>query len=254
MGYRLIMILLIVALGTGCSATTTVTLTPTPAATLAPTATLTPTLIPTPTPIATPTLTPTPTATQTPTVTPTRVVKKIDLRQAHEQGLIYLEIAGNGLTSLLILVGLTSADPLDVTIVAGTWFQSLNQDVQDMIATETKIVSLESQGDAEILQIRAACVMMTRDVPQRGDPFVLGTSQPNPNVIKLISHPDFLSASLRVQQFAIWTITDNPSRDQYAGIIARVGASGPPTDDEFKQIRALFDKVGIWYGDYYALR
>jgi hypothetical protein len=65
--------------------------------------------------------------------------------------------------------------------------------------------------------------------------------------------PDFSKQSFRVQQFAIWTITDNPTRKGYVGLGTFVSGSGP-SDAEMAKIKALFTAAGIDQKKYQALR
>lgn len=57
---------------------------------------------------------------------------------------------------------------------------------------------------------------------------------------------------LRVQQFAIWTITDNPTKDGYVGI-GSFGFGSGPGKTELARIKALFKAAGIPTTKYRAL-
>ncbi|MBI5650136.1 MAG: hypothetical protein HZC40_06795 [Chloroflexi bacterium] len=61
----------------------------------------------------------------------------------------------------------------------------------------------------------------------------------NPDLSALINLPDFTKEPIRVQQFAIWTITDNPARDAYMPV-SDAQTSGGPMTAEFTRIRELF--------------
>ena len=57
-----------------------------------------------------------------------------------------------------------------------------------------------------------------------------------------------------MRKFAIWTITDNPERDGYIGIVTALGIFGSGHGDkEIEKIRVLFIKAGIQIGQYKAL-
>jgi hypothetical protein len=64
--------------------------------------------------------------------------------------------------------------------------------------------------------------------------------------------PEFYTETYRVQQFAIWTITDNPARGEYIGI-GTFGLGTRPSDEEMNEIRYLFETAGIATGQYQAL-
>jgi len=59
----------------------------------------------------------------------------------------------------------------------------------------------------------------------------------------------------RVQQFAVWTITNNPKRNGYVGLTSGFSVFGSgPDDEEIDAIRHLFDMADIDMGKYRALR
>ena len=62
----------------------------------------------------------------------------------------------------------------------------------------------------------------------------------------------FGDETFRFQQFAIWTITDNPSRDEYVGLVY-FGLGSGPSDEEMLTIDALFEAAGISTAKYQAL-
>jgi len=55
-----------------------------------------------------------------------------------------------------------------------------------------------------------------------------------------------------VKKLAIWTITDNPERDECVGI-GYWGIGTGPSDEEIERIRILFIKAGITISRYKAL-
>jgi hypothetical protein len=72
------------------------------------------------------------------------------------------------------------------------------------------------------------------------------------DLLKLLGLSDFQDETFRVQQFAIWTITDNPARDGYVGLGRFVYGTGPE-DEEIERIRILFERAGISIDKYRAL-
>jgi hypothetical protein len=78
--------------------------------------------------------------------------------------------------------------------------------------------------------------------------------RPHEDLIRLLTEPSFSGQEFRVQQFAIWTITDNPGRYGYVGL-SRFGISGTgPSDEEMELIRQLFTSAGIPLEHYQALQ
>jgi hypothetical protein len=92
---------------------------------------------------------------------------------------------------------------------------------------------------------------MYDDVPEPGDQFALH-APPEGDLSKLLGVSEFRSASFRIQQFAIWTITDNPSRGGYVGL-GMFGFGTGPSEEEMEEIRSFFRKAGISLGRYRAL-
>lgn len=69
----------------------------------------------------------------------------------------------------------------------------------------------------------------------------------------LLQRPQFGRAPFRVQQFAVWTLTDNPSRRGFVGLGSGISGTGP-SDEEIDAIRALFEAAGVAPGAYRATR
>jgi hypothetical protein len=70
--------------------------------------------------------------------------------------------------------------------------------------------------------------------------------------VALLKAPDFAGQTFRVRQFAIWTITDNPTRTGYVGL-GSFGIGSGPRDEEIAVIRQLFVKAGLDPTAYLAL-
>jgi hypothetical protein len=71
----------------------------------------------------------------------------------------------------------------------------------------------------------------------------------------LLAVPTFGEQPFRVDQFAIWTVIENPRRHDYVhlGTAFEIIGSGP-SDEELGTIRDLFEEAGIDPADYRALR
>jgi hypothetical protein len=229
------------------AATPEPTAAPTPTPTPAPTPTPTPAPTPTPTPAPTPTPTPAPTPTPTPTPPPLAV----DIAEAVTSDLVDATISGDGLQEIDFTLKSNSNDPLDVSIPRGTIFETPSAGVQSMVAIEDKSVYLESLGSVVSGSVDTACASMDLDMPQGADAFTI-SAQPVPDdLVKLLNLLDFDGETFRVKQFAIWTITDNPTRDGYVHLGTGIIGSGP-SDEEMNRINTLFVNAGISASDYYA--
>src|SRR3990170_7702427 len=82
-----------------------------------------------------------------------------------------------------------------------------------------------------------------------GDAFTISTGAASARLLRLLAVPDFADASFRGQQFAVWTITDNPARTGYVGL-GSFGVGSGPSNDEMAEIKALFKKAGLDVTDY----
>jgi hypothetical protein len=150
----------------------------------------------------------------------------VELTEAEDQGLVQVEASGNGLEWLKIVLDSLSDLPLEVTIEPGTVFEAHSAGTQSMVIRERKVVYLNPR-ERTVLKLLAACADMMLDTPDDIDGFTLKRTPTQEDLVKLLNLPDFLEESFRVQQFAIWTITDNPSRSGYVGLGYDEYGSGP---------------------------
>lgn len=197
-----------------------------------------------------------PATTQTATTTPPpstaqSPAEQVELIEAESQGL--LEVNGSGrssITSIQIKIISKSDKSLQVTILPGTMFIA-GTGVQNMVATAKRVIFLERNATVNV-SIIAACANMHLNVPEATDSFELGSEPIPEDLIKLLALEDFTENSVRTMQFAIWTITDNPERDDYVGI-GSFGIGTGPTDEELAAIIELFRRAGISISQYQAL-
>ncbi len=176
----------------------------------------------------------------------------ISLDDAVAQGLVTIATDGNGLDSVELTLSARRPGSLVVTIPAGTIFAATSGGVQNMVVREEQTVVLEG-ADAEVsLTVPAACINMTLEAPLTGNHFSLG-GPAGGDLARLVNLPTFRERPFRVQQFAIWTITDNPAPDEYAGI-GSYGMGSGPSQEEMQLVRALFAEARISTNKYQALR
>jgi len=182
-------------------------------------------------------------------------VELVDLIEAKRRGLA--EVAASGVGSLdRILLTLTSnsAKVLRVAILPGTIFNSQSASIQSMLVLTETPVFLIPHERSESIKVDAACGNMRLDLPGKSDTLALSLSPASGDLMKLLSLPDFQEETTRVRQFAIWTITDNPGRHDYMGIVTGFQIFGTgPSDEEIGKIRVLFEKSGIPTNKYEAL-
>lgn len=189
--------------------------------------------------------------THLPTPTPRGLV--IDLAEAEEQGLVKAEVTGRSLETIDLLLESLAPDPLEITIEIGTIFQAQSSGTQNMVVIEATSVFLEAKGSVVSTGAHVACASMHRSIPDEEDGFTISREPMPADLLKLLNLPAFQEAYSFVQQFAIWTITDNPPPDGYRGL-GYFGVGYPPDEEEMAEIRALFEEAGIPTENYQALR
>lgn len=188
------------------------------------------------------------------TATPSTLPEKAELRQALADGLVSVAGTGDGLQQLDLELTSEVDRALDVTIEAGTLLEPRARGTQQMIVMGAQTVSL-SAGESVSVSLDVACGEMNQDQPTGDDSFRVLNDQPAPDLVRLLAVPELADASDRVEQFAIWTITNNPKRNDYVGLTSGFSVFGSgPDDEEIDQIRTLFEAAGIDLGNYRALR
>ena len=189
--------------------------------------------------------------THLPTPTPRGLV--IDLVEAEEKGLVEADIVGRDLDWIDLVLESLTPDPLEVTIPIGTLLEAQSSGTQNMVVIEESMVFLETEASSEPVVLRVACANMELHIPDEEDQFTISREPVPDDLIQLLNLPAFQEAGSFVQQFAIWTITDNPPRDGYRGL-GYFGVGYPPDEDDLADIRALFEEAGIPTENYQALR
>jgi hypothetical protein len=181
------------------------------------------------------------------------VISEIGLGEAKAMDLVETTVSGSGITSITLQLQSTSTAPLNVLVSPGTVFEAQSADVQDMVVTEAREVLLSSYGSSEVLSIPAACANMHLDAPESSDTFTTRRAPISEDLPKLLSVPGFPDETFRVQQFAIWTITENPNcQASYRGLGAWGFGSGPD-EEEMERIETLFEEAEISTNKYPAL-
>lgn len=176
----------------------------------------------------------------------------MELSAAEASKLVEVKLTDADLQFLDLTLKLRGANPLEVIIPAGAVFMSQSNRVQNMMVRMRQTVILTPAEPQADVTIPVACINMAREVPTAHDKLTLGSTVVSGDLLKLLQNPDFLHQSFRVQQFAIWTITDNPSLTQYVGITS-TGVGGQPGDAEIQSVRNLLVKAGIDTRKYKAM-
>lgn len=185
---------------------------------------------------------------------PTGPDQDVELRQALSDGLVSVTGTGDGLQSLDLELTSEVDFDLNVTIDVGTQLEPRARGTQLMVVLEAQTVSLAGHATAEVT-LEVACAEMNRDQPTGDDTFRVLDDLPQADLLRLLEAPEFGDQSGRVQQFAVWTITNNPRRNDYVGLTSGFELFGTgPDDDEIAAIRDLFEIAGIDTSKYRALK
>ncbi len=179
---------------------------------------------------------------------------EIMLFEAQFMELVEVNALGTGnLESIKLNITSKSDERLQLIILPGTIFESQTAGIQSMVVIEEKIVLLEPYETAELVEVNAASCNMQLDIPSESNVLTLSMTPASGELMRLLNLSEFQDFDFRIQQFAIWTITDNPGRDEYVGI-GYFGLGTGPSDEEIDIIQGLFEMAGIPVGDYRALR
>ena len=161
-------------------------------------------------------------------------------------------IQGAGLQKMEITLESNIDVSILITIIPGTLFITASSSVQTMVARELREIILEPFAEIS-LELDVACAEMHLDAPGPGDSFTAVWPPTIPGLSKLVSSASFIEEdSFRVQQFATWVITDNPSRGNFVRL-GSIGTGSGPSEEELTRIRQLFVEAGISTDEYRAL-
>ena len=132
-----------------------------------------------------------------------------------------LEIANEAKTQMDLMINPKLLDNCDKS-----------SSVQSVVTVNAQNLILTSHGTV-LATLSSACINMHLDQPNGQNSFTIRTTPTSSDLIKLINLTYFNSETARVKQFAIWTITDNPTRYGYTQLGSSGSYSGP-TDAEMQ--------------------
>jgi hypothetical protein len=180
--------------------------------------------------------------------------RQIDLREAIEMGLLTTDVRGMSLERIEIELQVSAEleEPTELSIAPGTMFLAPSPDLQTMVVRSEMVLFLEPDERELSVELKVACASMTLKAPEGGETYMVQIEPPAQELSKLLGLPEFKDSSFRLQQFAIWVITNNPSRGGFVGL-GSGGQGSPPSADELSQIRDWFESAGIAIEDYAGL-
>jgi hypothetical protein len=185
---------------------------------------------------------------------PTGPAQDVELREALADGMVSVSGTGDGLQRLDVELTSKVDFDLDVSIEVGTQLEPRARGTQLMVVLEAQTVSLAANATAEVT-LDVACAEMHQEMPTGDDTFRVLDDVPTSDLVRLLETPEFRDFSGRVQQFAVWTITNNPKRNDYVGLTSGFSVFGTgPSNEEIASIRTLFEFAGIDTSKYRALK
>jgi len=201
------------------------------------------------------TLTETTATTETTTTQTTpQYVMETTLMEAATAGLIDLEISGcNSIDMIMLNITSQTDEKLEIIISPGRILESQPEGVCcNAMITQDERITLEPYAAIGPVYIDIASLSMLSDMPADDDTLEIG-SFVGGDLVKLLDLPDFYEQHFRIRQYAVWTITDNPGRNDYVSMNA-FGWGGGITETEINTIKNIFQLAGISTEDYRALR
>lgn len=162
----------------------------------------------------------------------------VTLADAVQRGWVRSRVTGNGLQSVDLTVTRRARRPLDVSIPAGTFFVSAGSS-QNMVACADSSADLSASRSADVT-VSAACANFYEAEPDQSNRFSVKAEHPDPMLRRLLAVIGRQNPDQNASQLAIWSITDNPSRDDVAGHIVPT-----PSDDDYHGAAHLLRAAGI---------
>ena len=185
--------------------------------------------------------------------TPTPAPPAIELAAAVSADKIAITLRGESLQGLELTIESKIDTSIRVVVNPATMLIPGASGTQSMVVIEKEVVTLEARETVEV-ELDVACAEMHDETPTSDDGFRLASKRAPSELVKLLKLPAFGDQEFRIQQFAIWTITDNPTRTGYVGLSSSDGSGGEPTATELERVANLFAEAGIPAGHYRALR
>ena len=167
-------------------------------------------------------------------------------------GLLTANVRGISLESIEVEVSLKVDESIELSILPGTTFLAPSPDLQTMVVRHQMYIFLEDKDEVS-LEVDVACANMRLDAPSGGEAYIVKIEPPAEELRKLMGLPEFQDASFRLQQFAIWTITDNPAKSQYVGL-GTGGEGSLPSNIELQTIASWFEAAGLALDNFPALK
>lgn len=176
----------------------------------------------------------------------------LTLVEAAQSGQVDIEITGDDLVNASAVFTSKADAPLAITLEAGTQLLSDKANVTNLALRQTIRFGL-LPGEKRELHLPVVSLNMKQNSPSIVDDFTVSAKAVKPELLQLLALPEFRFAPLRVQQYAVWVITDNPTVNGFVetGMFGRETA---PTSDELAEVRRLLEAAGLDPAKYKAFK
>lgn len=168
----------------------------------------------------------------------------LTLQEAIIEGIVVATITGNGLFQIQLNLKPNIDVNYEVVVEPGTFFISGSEGVQNMVVRQEQIIYLKPNLEIG-LELDVSCANMELKEPSYSDVFSISTEPINEDLLRLLKSENFSTLDLNVQQFAIWTITDNPYDTYSFTGIARGDSTERVTEKVIEIIRKQFELANI---------
>lgn len=171
------------------------------------------------------------------------------LPDAIDRNIVEASVTGDDLTEVSLSLRSICNEPVTIEVPVGTLFQPSSEQIQSMIVTSHLAIDLHPLEE-KATNISVACINMHLKVPGKSDRLSIAIAQSG--VLQdLLVTDEFSSAPFDIRQYAIWTITDNPTRQGYTSI-GSFGFGTGPDDDDMIKVFSLLVRAEVDPGKYRA--
>ena len=156
----------------------------------------------------------------------------LTLAQAIDQRLLDLSFQGVDLLQVVADVRRLPDRPLRLALMPGTLLTPANADsrYQAVIVREKRVLQIPAKGLAVRFRIPVLALSMSRDIPT-GIALRPSNATADKAILALLAKPSFPQLRPAMQQYAVWTLTDNPAFDEFVGIYSGNGRVEPNRQD-----------------------
>lgn len=175
-----------------------------------------------------------PTSTRRESPSPPKV--RVELGAAVARGLVEFDAYGAGLEDLVFIVRSRGPEAVTVDVEAGTRFLPRKSNVQSMVVRRTMTLHVYP-GVVATERLPVACADMRLKTPSADDTFPT-VDRGSDKIRALMATSSFAASPFRVQQFAVWIVSENPTIKSIPAIgMAYLGEG--PSKTELDEIRRI---------------